>query len=37
MHICDLLSLSLLLAATAGFAQDSAQSELELDLLPNEA
>ena len=28
---------AILLAATAGFAQDSAQSELKLDLLPNEA
>ena len=37
MNIRNLLSLSLLLAATAGFAQDSAQSELKLDLLPNEA
>ena len=32
-----LLSLALLLAATAGVAQESAQSELKLDLLPNEA
>ena len=37
MSIRNLLSLSLLLAATVGFAQDSAQSELKLDLLPNEA
>jgi hypothetical protein len=36
MNIRNLLSLSLLLAATAGLAQDSAQSELKLDLLPNE-
>ena len=37
MNIRNLVSLSLLLAATAGFAQDSVQSELKLDLLPNEA
>jgi hypothetical protein len=37
LNIRNLLSLSLLLAATAGFAQNSAQSELKLDLLPNEA
>ena len=36
MNIRNLLSLSLLLAATVGFAQDSAPSELKLDLLPNE-
>jgi hypothetical protein len=35
MNIRNLLSLSLLLAATAGLAQDSAQSELKLDLLTN--
>ena len=37
MNIRNLLSLSALLAATAGFAQDTAQSELKLDLLPSEA
>ena len=37
MNIRNLFSLSLLLAATVGFARDSAQSELKLDLLPNEA
>lgn len=37
MNTRHLLSLSLLLAATAGLAQDSTQSELDLDLLPNQA
>jgi alpha-glucosidase len=37
MNHCLSVSLSLLLASTAVFAQDTAQSELKLDLLPNEA
>jgi hypothetical protein len=37
LNLRHLLRLSLLLAATAGFAQDSAQPERKLDLLPNDA
>ena len=36
MNVCKILRLSLLLAATTSFAQDAAQSELKLDLLPDE-